>query len=67
MNIFSGPQPKIIGATVYALNRAHGLAPARNAGPLETVAKVIDGYCGMIETTAGNVYINGDFGIRNFA
>lgn len=67
MSIFTGPAPKIIGATVYALNLTHGLAPARPAGPMEVVVEVIDGHSGMIRTDAGNVYSNGDFGIWKFA
>jgi len=62
-NLFSGPQPRIIGATVYALNRTHGLAPARDRGEPETVSEVIDSYHGLIRTAEGNLYSNGDFGI----
>lgn len=66
-SIFTGTSPRIIGATVYALNRTHGLAPAREAGAPEVVAEVIDGYTGLIRTDAGNVYSNGNFGILRFA
>lgn len=54
-SIFTGAKPRIIGATVYALNRTYGLAPAREAGGDETVVEVIDGYSGLIRTDAGNV------------
>jgi hypothetical protein len=66
-SIFTGTKPRIIGATVYALNRTHGLAPAREAGADETVVEVIDGHSGLIRTDAGNVYSNGDFGIKRYA
>ncbi|MGF3055653.1 hypothetical protein [Microbacterium sp. YY-01] len=66
-SIFTGPVPTIIGATVYALNRTFGLAPARDAGSPEIVVEVIDGYSGLIKTNAGKVYSNGDFGILRFA
>lgn len=67
MSIFAGVAPKIVGATVYSLNRTHGLAPAREAGASEIVTEVVDGYSGVIRTDAGNVYSNGDFGILRFA
>ncbi|WP_454112789.1 hypothetical protein [Microbacterium maritypicum] len=67
MNLFSGSTPKIVGATVYALNKTHGLAPAREAGEPETVTEVINDYSGLIRTDAGNVYANGEFGILRFA
>lgn len=67
MSIFTGPAPKIIGATVYALNRTHGLAPAREQGAPEIVVEVINGHSGVIRTDKGNVYFNGDFGIQRFA
>lgn len=66
-NIFAGPVPRIIGATIYALNRTFGLAPARPAGDDETVTEVIDSHSGLVRTDAGNVYANGDFGIKRFA
>lgn len=66
MSIFTGTTPRIIGATIYALNRTHGLAPARPAGPDEKVVEVIDGHSGLIRTDAGNVYANGDFGIKRY-
>jgi hypothetical protein len=65
-NIFAGQKPRIIGATIYALNKTHGLAPARPAGEPEVVTKVIDDYSGVVETDKGNVYVNGDFGILKF-
>lgn len=68
-NIFKGTlgaRPRIIGATVYALNRTHGLAPARPQGSDETVTEVLNDYSGLIRTDAGNVYSNGEFGIRCF-
>lgn len=64
--MFTGPNPKIIGATVYALNKTYGLAPARETGPAETVTEVIDSRTGLILTAEGNVYSNGDFGIQKF-
>ena len=67
MNIFTGAQPRIIGATVYALNLTHGLAPARPAGEPEIVTEVISSYSGLIKTDKGNVYSNGEFGIQSFA
>jgi len=67
VSIFTGHAPQIIGATVYALNRTHGLAPARPAGAPEIVTEVIDGHSGLIRTAEGNVYANGDFGIHHFA
>lgn len=67
MSIFAGPTPKILGATVYALNLTHGLAPAREAGPHEVVVEVINEYSGLIRTDAGNVYANGDFNIVRYA
>lgn len=67
MSIFTGASPRIIGATIYALNRTHGLAPARERGQDESVTEVIDGHTGLIKTDAGNVYANGDFGITRFA
>jgi hypothetical protein len=66
MSIFTDPKPRIIGATIYALNLTHGLAPAREAGADEKVVEVINGYSGIVRTDAGNVYANGDFGIRRF-
>jgi len=65
-DIFAGKTPRIVGATVYALNRTHGLIPPREVGPHETVARVVDSYYGLIETVEGNVYSNGDFGIDRF-
>jgi hypothetical protein len=67
VTVFSGAAPKIIGATVYALNRTHGLAPARELGKDEKVTEVLDAHSGLIKTDAGNVYSNGDFGIKRFA
>jgi hypothetical protein len=67
MSVFSGPTPRIIGATIYALNRTHGLAPAQGYGPPETVTEVLDGYSGLVKTAEGNVYANGSFGITKFA
>ena len=67
MSIFTGTAPKIVGATVYALNRTHGLAPSREPGKPEIVTEVIDDYTGLIRTAEGNVYSNGDFGIARFA
>ena len=67
MNAFAGPNPRIIGAKVYALNLTHGLAPARSRGELETVSEVVDAYHGTIRTEEGNVYSNGAFGIQSFA
>lgn len=66
-SIYTGPKPRILGATVYALNRTHGLAPARDIGPDETVVEVINSYSGLIRTDAGNVYSNGEFGIKHYA
>lgn len=66
-DIFAGQQPKIIGATIYALNRTHGLAPARPAGSPEVVVEVVNSYNGTIKTDQGNMYSNGDFGITRFA
>lgn len=67
MSIFTGQNPRIMGATVYALDRTHGLAPARPIGEDETVTAILDSYSGLIETDKGNVYGNGSFGIRRFA
>jgi hypothetical protein len=67
MSIFTGAAPRIMGATVYALNRTHGLAPAREAGAPEIVVEVIDGHRGLIKTAEGHVYANGDFEILRFA
>lgn len=66
-NIFAGAAPRIIGATVYALNLTHGLAPARERGEPEIVVEVVNSYSGLIKTDAGNLYSNGDFGISRFA
>lgn len=66
-SIYAGEKPRIIGATIYALNRTHGLAPARGRGADETVVEVINDYSGLIRTDAGNVYSNGDFGIKRYA
>ena len=66
-NLFSGSKPRIIGATVYALNRTHGLAPARPAGDPEIVVRVVNSYYGLIQTAEGNLYCNGDFGIARLA
>lgn len=66
INIFNGTNPIIVGATVYALNLTHGLAPARPIGEDETVVAVLDSYSGLIETDKGNVYGNGNFGIRRY-
>ena len=66
-SIYIGKKPRIIGATIYALNLTHGLAPAREPGADETVVEVINDYSGLIRTDAGNVYANGDFAIKRFA
>lgn len=66
MDYYSGPAPKIIGATVYALNRTFGLAPAREHGTHETVTEVIDSRTGLIRTDQGNIYSNGDFNVVKF-
>lgn len=67
MNIFIGQKPKIIGATIYALNRTHGLSPAREYGDHETVTRVIDAYHGTVETEQGNVYDASDYNIHHYA
>lgn len=66
-NIFAGPTPRIIGATVYNLNLSYGLRPAQDPGPHETVVEVVDSHCGLIRTAEGNLYSNGEFGIARFA
>jgi hypothetical protein len=58
---------KIIGATVRATNRTHGLRPAQPLGPEETVAEVVNSYNLTIRTVEGNVYLNGGFTIIRFA
>lgn len=65
INIFTGENPRIIGATVYALNHTF-FGPPRPLGKPETVARVLDGFDGLIETVEGNVYRNGGFGITRF-
>lgn len=66
-SIFAGTVPRIIGATIYALNLTHGLAPAREWGEPEIVVEVVNSHSGLIKTDAGNVYSNGEFGIHRFA
>lgn len=58
--------PRIIGATIYALNRTYSLAPTRAHGEPETVIKVLNAHTGLVKTNIGNVYTNGEFGILRF-
>jgi len=57
---------RIIGATIRATNRTHGLRPAQPWGPEETVTEVINTYNLTVATAEGNVYLNGDFTIIRF-
>lgn len=66
-NIYAGPTPRILGASVYALNLTFGLAPSRDAGTPEIVTEVLNDYSGLIKTDAGHIYANGDFGILQFS
>jgi hypothetical protein len=66
-NIFAGQHLRILGATIYALNKTHGLAPAREAGEPETVVEIVDSHTGLIKTAEGNLYSNGEFGILRYA
>ena len=52
---------KLIGATVRAANRTHGLAPARPWGEPETVAEVLNEHSLTIRTVEGNVYLLGGY------
>lgn len=58
---------KIIGATIRATNRSHGLAPARPWGEAETVAEVVCEYDMTIRTVEGNTYLNGGYTIMRYA
>lgn len=58
---------RILGATIRATNRTHGLAPARPYGDLETVAEVVNPYDMTIRTVEGNVYPNGGYLIMRYA
>lgn len=60
-------QHKIIGATVRATNRTHGLTPARDSGKPETVTEVVDEYDMTIRTSEGNVYLRGGYTISHYA
>lgn len=60
-------QHKIIGATIRATNRTHGLAPARDWGKPETVTEVVNEYDMTIATAEGNIYLNGDYTIIRYA
>lgn len=55
----------LIGATVYALNRTHGLAPSRPAGSHETVVAV-NTWNGAVITDHNHYYMNGDYGIYSY-
>lgn len=65
MTTDTSPQ-RMIGATIRATNRTHGLAPARDAGDPEVVVEVVNAYDLTVRTDAGNVYANGDYSIVRF-
>jgi hypothetical protein len=58
---------KIIGATIRATNRTHGLAPSRPWGKEETVEEIVCEYDMTIRTVEGNTYLNGDYTIMRYA
>lgn len=65
--MFTGPSPKIIGASIRAANRTYGITPSQPPGPVETVLEVVNPYTGLIRTVEGNLYRNGNFSILKFA
>lgn len=57
---------RLIGATIRAAHRTHGLAPAREPGPLETVVAV-ESFDNTVETAEGNLYLGGGYIIIRLA
>lgn len=65
-DLYNGTKPLILGATIYDLGITY-FGPSRGHGPDEIVVEVVRAYTGLVKTDQGNLYSNGDFGIRRFA
>ena len=68
MNRNIGTDPnRMLGATISANNATYGLAPARPAGPHETVTEVVNAYNLTVRTAEGNVHLGGTYTIYQYA
>ena len=58
---------RMLGATIYANNATYGLAPARPAGPHETVTEVEHAYDLSVLTAEGNYHFGGTYTVIRYA
>ena len=68
MNRNIGTDPnRMLGATISANNATYGLAPARPAGPHETVTEVEHAYDLSVLTAEGNYHFGGTYTVIRYA
>ena len=58
---------RMLGATISADNATYGLAPARPAGPYETVTEVEHAYDLSVLTAEGNYHFGGTYTVIRYA
>ena len=58
---------RMLGATISANNSTYGLAPARPAGPYETVTEVANAYDLSVQTAEGNYHLGGTYTVIRYA
>lgn len=58
---------RMLGATISADNATYGLAPARPAGPHETVTEVANDYDLSVRTAEGNYHLGGTYTVIRYA
>ncbi len=58
---------RMLGATISANNDTYGLAPARPAGPHETVTEVANAYDLSVQTAEGNYHLGGTYTVIRYA
>ena len=58
---------RMLGATISADNATYGLAPARPAGPHETVTEVEHAYDLSVLTAEGNYHFGGTYTVIRYA
>lgn len=68
MNRNIGTDPnRMLGATISANNDTYGLAPARPAGPHETVTEIAYAYDLSVLTAEGNYHLGGTYTVIRYA
>ena len=57
---------RMLGATISADNATYGLAPARPAGPHETVTEVANAYDLSVRTAERNYHLGGTYTVIRY-